>query len=181
MFMVVGILVKDIMTKPVVKTDYTKTVQYAAKEMTKHRVGSIIIVKGKNPIGIITETDLNKKIVAPAKDPRKLKVTDIMSSPIVFSNPNEDIVNAVERMERHKLKRLPVISRGKIVGIITDTDIARASPEMMDILNYRLRMRTELPSIKETSTSGLCEVCGGYSKDLRFIDDQWVCENCREG
>jgi len=178
--MALGILVKDIMTKPAVKIDYNKTVQQAAKEMAKYRVGSIIIIKNKNPIGIITETDLNKKVVAPAKDPRKLKIVNIMSSPVVFSHPNEDIATAVEKMERHKVKRLPVISKGKIVGIITNTDIARASPEMIDILNFRLKMRSELPSIKETSTSGLCEVCGEYSHDLRFVDDQWVCENCRE-
>ena len=178
--MALGIFVKDIMTKPVIKMDYNKTVQQAAKEMAKNRVGSIIIIKKKNPIGIITETDLNKKVVAPAKDPRKLKILDIMSSPVVFSYPNEDIVTAVEKMERHKVKRLPVISKGKIVGIITNTDIARASPEMIDILNFRLKMRSKLPSIKETSTSGLCEDCGEYSHDLRFIDDRWVCENCRE-
>jgi signal-transduction protein with cAMP-binding, CBS, and nucleotidyltransferase domain len=178
--MVIGVLVKDIMTKPAIKIGHKKTVQQAAKEMAKHRVGSIIILKNNNPIGIITETDLNKKIVVPAKNPKKLKVVDIMSSPIVFSYPNENIVAAVEKMERHKVKRLPVISKGKIVGIITNTDIARASPEMMDILNFRLKMRTQLPSIKETSTSGLCEVCGGYSHDLEFINDQWVCENCRE-
>jgi signal-transduction protein with cAMP-binding, CBS, and nucleotidyltransferase domain len=178
--MVIGIQVKDIMTKPVIKIDYKKTVQQAAKEMAKYRVGSVIIIKKNNPIGIITETDLNKRIVAPAKDPRKLKVTDIMSSPIVFSEPYEDVISAVEKMEKHKVKRLPVISKGKIVGIITNTDIARACPEMMDILNYRLKMRTELPTIKETSTSGLCEVCGGYSDDLQFVDDQWVCANCRE-
>lgn len=178
--MVIEILVKDIMTKPAIQIGHNKTVQQAAKEMAKHRVGSVIIVKKKNPIGIITETDLNKRIVAPAKDSRKIKVTDIMSSPIVFSDPNEDVVSAVEKMEKHKIKRLPVISKGKIVGIITNTDIARACPEMMDILNYRLKMRTEPPSIRETSTSGLCEVCGGYSDDLELIDDQWVCANCRE-
>ncbi len=179
--MAVGILIKDIMTKPAIKIEYNKTVQQAAKEMAKHRVGSIIVIKNKNPIGIITETDLNKKVVAPAKDPRKLKIVDIMSSPVVFSHPSEDVVTAVEKMERHKVKRLPVISRGKIVGIITNTDIARASPEMIDILNFRLKMRSKEPSIKETSTSGLCEVCGGYSNNLKFTDDQWVCENCREG
>jgi signal-transduction protein with cAMP-binding, CBS, and nucleotidyltransferase domain len=176
----IGIQVKDIMTKPAINIEHNKTVQEAAKKMVKHRVGSIIVVKNNNPIGIITETDLNKKVVAPAKDPRKLKVTDIMSSPIVFANPQDDIVTAVEKMEKHRIKRLPVIVKKKIVGIITNTDIARASPEMIDILNFRLKMRTELPSIKETSTSGLCEVCGEYSDNLRFIDDQWVCESCRE-
>lgn len=180
MTMVIGIHVKEVMTKPAIKIEHTKTVQQAAKEMAKYRVGSIIVVKGASPIGIITETDVNKKVVALAKDPRKLKVTDIMSSPIVFSDPDEDVVTAVEKMEKHRVKRLPVISKGKIVGIITNTDIARASPEMMDILNYRLKMRSEMPTIKETSTSGLCEICGEYSDDLLFIDDQWICENCRE-
>ncbi len=177
--MTIGIFVKNIMTKPAVRIEHKKTVQRAAKEMIKHRVGSIIVVKNKNPIGIITETDLNKKIVAPGKDPRKVKVIDIMSSPIVFSDPNDDVEVAVEKMEKHKIKRLPVVRRGKVIGIITNTDIARASPEMIDILNFRLKMRSELPIIKESSTSGLCEVCGGYSNDLKFINDQWVCENCR--
>lgn len=178
--MVIGISVKNIMTKPAVQIEYNRTVQAAAKEMVKHRVGSIIVVKNKKPIGIITETDINKKIVALGKDPRKLKSEEIMSSPIVFSSPRDDITLAVEKMEKHKIKRLPVVDRGKIVGILTNTDIARASPEMIDILNFRLKMRTELPSIKESSTSGLCEACGGYSGDLKSVNDQWICENCRE-
>lgn len=178
--MVIGIRIRNIMTKPVVKVEHNKTVQHAAKEMVKHRVGSIIVVKNKNPIGIITETDLNKKIVAPGLDPRKIRAVDIMSSPMVFSTPDDDIETAVEKMEKHKIKRLPVVYKGKVMGIVTNTDIARASPEMMDILNFRLRMRSELPTIKESSTSGLCEVCAGYSDDLRFLNDQWVCESCRE-
>ena len=178
--MPLGISVKNIMTKPAVKIEYNRTVQAAAKEMVKHRVGSIMVVKNKKPIGIITETDINKKVVAPGKDPKKLKTEEIMSSPIVFSSPHDDITTAVEKMEKHKIKRLPVVDKGKIVGILTNTDIARASPEMIDILNFRLKMRMELPSIKESSTSGLCEVCSEYSEDLIFVNDQWVCENCRE-
>jgi len=178
--MIMGILVKEIMTKPAVQINHNVTVQMAAKEMVKSRVGSIVVVKNKRPVGIITETDLNKKIVAPGKDPKKIKAIEIMSSPIVFSEPNDDIETAVEKMEKHKIKRLPVIEKGKVVGIITNTDIARASPEMIDILNFRLKMRAESPSIRESSTSGICEVCGGYSDDLRFVNDQWVCENCRE-
>jgi len=174
-----GIKIKEIMTKPVIKINFNATAQKAAKEMVKHRIGSVVVVKNKAPIGIITEADLNKKIVAPGEDPKKTKAVEIMSSPIVFAGPEDDVETAVVKMEKHKIKRLPVVERGKIVGIITNTDIARASPEMIDILNFRLRMRTEIPAIKESSTSGLCEVCGGYSGNLKFIDDQWVCVNCR--
>jgi CBS-domain-containing membrane protein len=175
-----GILVKNIMTKSVIQVNHDKTVQEAAKIMVNHRVGSIIVVKNSNPIGIITETDINKKIVALGKDPKKIKVADIMSSPIAFSNPNEDIMITVEKMKKHKIKRIPVVDKGKIVGIVTDTDIARASPDMLDILNFRLKMRENEASIIESSTSGLCESCGGYSDDLKFVDDQWICDNCRE-
>lgn len=178
--MVVGIKVKDVMTKPVIKIGYNKSIREAAKVMAKNRVGSIIVVKDNKPIGIITETDMNKKIIAAGKDPKKLKVKDVMSSPILFSSPKDDIVVTVEKMKKHRIKRIPVLEKGKVVGVITNTDIARASPELLDILNYRLKMRSELPTIKESSTSGICEVCGSHSTDLKFIDDQWVCENCRE-
>ena len=178
--MTTGILVKNIMTKPAIQVNYNKTVQEASKTMVKYRVGSIIVVKNNNPIGIITETDINKKIVAPGKDPKKLKAEEIMSSPIVFSNPEEDILVTVEKMKKYRVKRIPVVNKGKIVGIVTNTDIARASPDMLDILNFRLKMREEGSSVRESSTSGICESCGGYSDDLRFVDDQWICERCRE-
>lgn len=178
--MTMGIKIKEIMTKPAIKINHNVSVQTVAKEMVAHRIGSIVVVKDKSPVGIITEADINRKIVAPGKDPKKTKAVDIMSSPIVFANPDDDVELAVEKMEKHKIKRLPVIEKGKIVGLIADTDIARAAPEMIDIVNFRLKMRTEMPSIREGSASGICEICGGYSDDLGFINDQWVCENCRE-
>lgn len=178
--MTLGILVKNIMTKSIVKVDYDKTVQEAAKRMAKHRVGSIIIIKGDNPIGIITETDLNKRVVALAKNPKKLKVKDIMSSPLVFVEPNNDISEIIEKMEKHKIRRVPVVKKGKIVGIVSHTDIARAYPMALDLLTTRLKMREYQPSIEESSTSGICEVCGNYSEDLQFEDDQWICEKCKE-
>ena len=178
--MTTGTLVKNIMSKPAIQINHDKTVQDAAQVMVKHRVGSIIVVKDSNPIGIITETDINKKVVAPGKDPRKLKTKDIMSAPLVFSNPDEDILVTVEKMKKHKVKRIPVVEKGKIVGIVADTDVARASPDMLDILDFRLKMRSFKPSVEESVTLGICEVCGEYSVGLQFVDDQWVCENCRE-
>ncbi len=178
--MKLGIQVKEIMTKRIVTIDQEKTVQQAAKKMVKSRVGSIIVLKKNKPIGIITETDMNKRVVALAKDPKKLKAKDIMSSPIVFIDPNDDISEVVDKMKKYKIRRFPVIKKGKIIGILTHTDIARVSPEMMDVLNFRLKMRASIPSIVEGSTSGLCEICGNYSDDLRFVNDQWICEACRE-
>lgn len=174
-----GIKVNNIMTKRIVTTDYSDVVQKVAKKMVDHRVGSIIVTKKNQPVGIITETDINKRVVALAKDPRKLKANDIMSSPIIYVSPNDDISDVVYKMKKHKIRRFPVVEKGKIVGILTNTDIARISPEMIDVLNIRLKMRTEMPAIQKGITSGICDVCENYSENLIFIDDKWVCEECR--
>ena len=172
--------VNKIMIKHPLVVEKTETVMEVARRMAERRVGSAIIEDNGNPVGIITETDLTKKIVALGKDPSKIKAEEIMSSPLVFVKPDDDYTVAVEKMKKHKIKRLPVIDSGKVVGIITSTDIARTIPEFMEILKERLVMRMSKPLIESAVTAGICEVCGNYSEYLVFEDDQWVCENCRE-
>lgn len=174
-----GIKVENIMTKRIVSSDEGVIVQKIAQKMVKHRVGSIIVTKRNKPVGIITETDINKRVVAPAKNPKKLKAKDIMSSPIIHVNPEDDISEVVYKMKKFKIRRFPVVKNGKIVGILTNTDIARVSPEMIDVLNLRLKMRTGMPAIESGETAGICEICDNYSENLIFSDDKWVCENCR--
>ncbi|MEM2175614.1 MAG: CBS domain-containing protein [Candidatus Micrarchaeia archaeon] len=172
--------VKKIMIKKVLTAKTTDSVMEVAKKMAENRVGSIIVEENGNPVGIITETDLTKKIVAKGKDPAKTEAKEIMSTPLVFVNSNVDASVAVEKMRKHKIKRLPVIENGKVVGILTTTDIATTIPEYVEILKERMRMRTTFPAIEDAITSGICEVCGNYSDNLVFKDDQWMCEDCRE-
>jgi len=174
-----GIKVKNIMTKKIVTGDFSENVQEISKKMVKQRVGSIIIMKNKNPIGIITETDINKRVVALAKDPKKLKASEIMSSPLICVGPEDDIVEVVKKMEKYRIRRFPVVDKGKIIGILTNTDIARISPEMIDVLNLRLKMRTGLPRIETGTTTGICESCENYSEDLMYVNGMWLCEECR--
>jgi CBS domain-containing protein len=178
--MKVKIPVEKIMIKKPLVVDKTETVMSVAKKMAENRVGSAIIQDNGNPVGIITETDFTKKIVSLGKDPSKIKVEEIMSTPIVFVNPKDDYSVAVEKMRKHKVKRLPVIENGKVVGIVTSTDIARTVPDFMEILKERLEMRMSKPMIETAVTSGICEVCGNYSEYLVYEDEQWVCEDCRE-
>ena len=175
-----GVLVKNIMTKRIVTADQDDTVQKIAKKMVKYRVGSIIVTRKERPIGIITETDINKRVVAPAKDPKKLKAKDIMSSPIVHVRPNNDVSDIVHKMKKFKIRRFPVVENGKIIGIVTNTDIARVSPEMIDVLNLRLKMRRGMPVIAKGISSGICEICENYSENLMFVNDKWICEECRQ-
>jgi len=174
------IFVKDIMTKPVVIVSINSSVYNAAKILTKNRVGTLIVVKNKNPVGIVTDTDIIKKVVAKAKNSKDIKIKDIMATPILFLSPNDNLLQAEERMRRHKIKRMPVIKNGKLLGIVSITDIARATPKMLDLLNFRLRMRQSEPLVEETPTSGICDSCENYSGDLEYINGRWLCEDCRE-
>ncbi len=174
------ITIGDIMTKSPVTVEMNTTAQNIAKFMSNRRVGTVVVIKNYKPIGIVTDTDLTKRIVAPAKDPKKLKAKDIMTTPLIFSSPNDKVEDAVMKMKRHRVKRIPVISNGKIVGILTTTDIAKSTPAMMDLLEARLLMREKEPTFVEGETSGICENCGNYSEELTFQDEQWVCNECRE-
>ncbi|MEM4397395.1 MAG: CBS domain-containing protein [Candidatus Woesearchaeota archaeon] len=178
--MKVKIPVKKMMIKKPLTAKTTDTVMEVAKKMAENRVGSAVIEENGNPIGIITETDLTKKIVALGKDPSKIKAEDIMSTPIVFVTPEDDYTIAVEKMKKHKIKRLPVIENGKVVGIVTSTDIASAVPDFIEILKERINMKMSKPLIENAITSGICEVCGNYSEFLVYEDEQWVCESCRD-
>ncbi len=174
------ITAKDIMTKDPATVDINATAQNIAKLMSNRRIGTVVVMKGRKPIGIVTDTDLTKRIVATAKEPKKLKAQYIMSSPLLFVLPSDKINDVVSKMKKHRVKRMPVIEKGKLVGIISTTDIARTTPEMMDLLEARLLMREEEPSFIEGETSGICENCGNYSEELIYDGEKWVCEECRE-
>jgi predicted transcriptional regulator len=103
-----------------------------------------------------------------------------MSRPLVTTKPMDTILEATRKMKRSNIKRLPVMSNGKLVGIISLSDIARSSPEMIDLLEYKLSMKEMPTEIKERSTSGICDLCGNYSDDLKNVDGQWVCDDDRE-
>jgi len=174
------ILVKDIMSKPVQKIDSDANVELAGRAMAKARIDSIIVIKKNNPVGILTDSDLIKKIVAKNIKPASIKVGKVMSEPLVSIAPEETVLEASRKMRRNNIKRLPVISKGNVVGIISTSDIARTVPEMVDMLEYRIKSK-ELPTIiKESTTSGICDSCDNYSENLESKNGQWLCVNCIE-
>jgi predicted transcriptional regulator len=103
-----------------------------------------------------------------------------MTTPIVCVEPNDKIDNVIEKMKKYKIRRFPVVEKGKIVGMITNTDISRLSPEMFDILELRFKMKEKKPFIDGSSTNGVCENCGNYSGDLKLVRNKWFCGFCRE-
>lgn len=175
-----AIKVKDIMSKPVVTIDENKTAKDAGGLMKKTRRGCLIVTKNRRPIGIISDSDLIKRVVSTNKKASQIKLKNIMSKPLVIVKPDDDIIVAVRKMKKSNIHRLPVVIKGKIVGLLSLSDIARTSPEMLDLLEYRLKMKEEPFEIREEFTSGVCESCGNYSEDLRKKLGSWACEDCRE-
>lgn len=172
------VLVKDIMSRPVSKIDLNESVKVAGELMSKARRGVLIVTKDGRPIGIITDSDIIKKVVSKNLKPSSIKVKQIMSKPLVTIGPEETLLDAARKMKRNNIKRLPVVDNGKLVGVISTTDIARTSPEMLDILEFKLKTR-ELPTIiKEKVTSGICDSCGNFYDELKHENDQWLCESC---
>ncbi|HEY6949772.1 MAG TPA: CBS domain-containing protein [Nitrososphaeraceae archaeon] len=117
--------VQDIMTKKVVSIDEGITANEAAKIMTEKRISSLIIERESVPIGIITEKDFVKKICTKDLISSSVKVGTIMSKIQTYASPDTSVEVAVQRMVNHKIRRLPILSEGKVVGIVTVTDLAR--------------------------------------------------------
>ena len=140
----VSLKVEDVMVKEVITIDENATVKEAAEVMNKFEIGCLIAVRKGKAMGIITERDLLKRVVAEAKDTSKTKVKEIMSSPLVVVEPSMDLEEAVKLMFQMKIKKLPVVDGKRLVGLVSLTDIARFQPQMIKILR-QLAMRQAAP------------------------------------
>ncbi|MBN1281230.1 MAG: CBS domain-containing protein [Candidatus Thermoplasmatota archaeon] len=123
-------LVKEIMTRNVVTVDAEASVFDACMAYKDKKVGCLVVVDAETCVGIVTERDLIERSVCQHKDPQTTKVRDIMSSDIKVINALDTLEKALEIMKQHKIKKLPVISSEKVVGILTITDIAQARSEI---------------------------------------------------
>jgi CBS domain-containing protein len=118
-------LVRDIMTKDIIMIEASKTALEAAKLMAERGISSVFVLQEGNPAGILTERDFVKKVCARDLSVSKVKVADIMSKIMTTADPDTPIEVAIQRMTNHRIRRLPIMEDGKIVGIITVTDLAK--------------------------------------------------------
>ena len=122
--------VKEIM-HGVTKISFWSSVSEAARIMDERAIGSVLIEENGRVIGIMTERDILRKIVAKGKNPDKVKVKDIMNDPVTTIDANEDILEASRIMDEKKIRRLIVVENGQIVGKITANSISRNLKYMM--------------------------------------------------
>ena len=116
------ITIADVMSKSVISADATLTVNETAKMMEDAKVGAVIVMENNTPVGIVTDRDFAVKIAAHAYQITE-PVKKIMSSPLFSIGSDETVRTAADLMHDRKIRKLPVIDDGKVVGIITSTDI----------------------------------------------------------
>ncbi len=170
--------VGDVMRKGVITLQQDETAESAAKTLKRNMIGSVIVLRKSEPVGIITERDIIFKVIAEGKDPRKVKLNAIMSSPLKAVGPDVDIEEAARMLRDEHVKRLPVVSnKGVLIGILSETDMVRVSPALFDIIRERAEVERFGKTVEFT---GLCESCFNYSESLKRIDGKLICEDCEE-
>jgi Predicted signal-transduction protein containing cAMP-binding and CBS domains len=181
--------VAEVMNKAVIVMDINSDIPAIAREMVSRNSGSVIITENNKAMGIITERDFVKGIVTEDKKPGEIKASEILSTPLITVEPETSIIEASEIMLKANIKRLPVLENGRVIGVISNTDILMVTPGLNTILKELIDMNREallsVPSIEEVSEAedfqtGICESCNIFSYDLRFIDGKYLCGNCRQ-
>ena len=149
-------LVRDVMSSPVITVNEDETVEKVAQLMDKYRLGCIIVTsKDGKPVGIITERDLVVRVLAKNLLSSKLKAKDVMSSPLMTIGPDATISEAARMMSRLNIRRLGVVYRGELVGIISSKDILAVTPELIEIIQEKARIESQ-GSSEETETRSAC-------------------------
>jgi len=168
--------VREIMSTKVVSSQQDETVQKVAHRMKDNEVGSTIIMSGDEVVGIVTERDIVRKVVAKDMPVDRVKAEEIMTSPIIEVVPDLEINEVARKMRKNEVKKLPVVDNGKVMGVVTQSDLIAVTPEFAEILSELSKFG---PATESTEwSSGICEVCGSFVESLEDKGGKLVCESC---
>ncbi len=174
------------MTRKFVHITPDTTLMECAKKMMKSRVGSIVVKEKEKLHGIVTEKDIIWALTKKSKEFENIPVRDFARKKIITIKPEATLDIALEKMNRMKIRRMPVISNKKVIGYITLKDIVKFMPEIFEETRSfeKLKEETEksqrsLSAIKGNSIEAPCEECGNYDI-LEKIDGRMICESCKD-
>jgi CBS domain-containing protein len=137
---------EDVMTREVITLDENVSAKKAAEIMAQEGVSAIIATSEGKAVGILTERDILKRIVAEDKNSIETKVKEIMSSPLVTIEPSADLEEAAHIMFEKKIKNLPVIKDNRLIGLISLQDICKLQPQVLGMLKQIM----ETPRLKSS-------------------------------
>src|SRR3989344_1125224 len=179
------IAVGDVMTRNFIHVSPDENLHKCAKMMAKDHVDSLLLVEGKKLIGIITSRDI---LWAISKNPKielkKIQCREIATKKVAVIKPSAEISQSIAKMREYNFRRLPVLSKGEIIGVVTLKDILAIEPELYSEIRHLMDDVREEDKKKgyleaEYPSEGICENCGAFSELLR-VENQLLCPDCRE-
>ncbi|MBN2567299.1 CBS domain-containing protein [Candidatus Woesearchaeota archaeon] len=175
-----GYRVGDAMTKRPVFVAPGTLLEECARLMAEHHVGSLIIKDDGALLGVITEQDIIRKVVAKGGNPVGKKVEGYMVKKVVTISPEADIYEALVKMRDLNIRQLPVLHGKDLIGLLTLKDILKIEPSLFDLLveRFELREEKEKPIYQPSEKEGICEQCGAYTKEIVEVEGSLLCESC---
>ena len=128
------LLVKDVMTKGVRVAEPDSSVREVVAAMNRFNIGSIIVVQDNKPVGVISERDVLRRVVEPCLSPETIAARQIMTSPVITICESASVAEVVKIMAEKRVRKIPVMKKERLVGIITYTDILSKVLSMISIL-----------------------------------------------
>ena len=176
--MTTRVLVRDIMNSPVISASPHDTIKDIATKMKEERIGSIVIMENEKAVGIITDWDIVSNAVVNDVKPTMVKASDIMQNLHTIEG-EEGITEAARILRQHNIKRLGVVYKNRLVGIISASDVIAVTPDLVDVISEKAAvMRGEIGR-SAGNISGYCDECGEWSDLLQFGEGTFSCEECR--
>jgi CBS domain-containing protein len=177
-------LVKDVMSSPAVTVDENAPAHKVAALMAKHEYGCILVLtKQAKPMGIITERDLVVRVLAKNAKPDTLKAKSVMTSPLMTIESDATINDAAKLMSKLNIRRLGVMYKGQLVGIISSKDVLAVMPELLETIQEKALIEgenmAEEAEKEETPLTGNCDHCGVWSDGLTEVNGEFLCEDCK--
>ncbi len=178
--------VSDIMTREPLVAKPDSFLLDCVKKMVKKKVGSILLVKDKRLVGLISQKDVMWALTKKSKkDLKEVLAIDISPKKLATIKPSMPIKDVIEKMKKLKFGRLPVIHEGELVGLVTLSDILNFHPEMYPELDEFDEIRERAAKLKRIrskerkyAVEGICEECGNHDL-LQKTHGMLLCESCR--
>ena len=140
--MLTGVKVGDAMTEKPVTVPSTLRIDKCAQLMAENHVGSLLVGEDGKVVGMFTERDIVRKIVAKGVQPWSVHAKDVMETKLVTIRPDEDVFEALRTMADYNIRHLVVKNAdGKFVGFITGKDILKIQPQLFEILSEKIELR----------------------------------------
>ena len=176
--MTTRVLVRDIMNSPVISASTEASIKDIAIKMKEEKVGSIVIMDKEKTLGIVTDWDIVSNAVVKDVKPSMLKSSDIMQQLHTIEG-EEGVTEAARILRKHNIKRLGVVYKNRLVGIISASDVIAVTPDLVDVISEKSALIRGETGRSMGNVSGYCDECGEWSDLLQYAEGTFTCEECR--